>query len=185
MELRALPQDTAVVLRWRTVGGPALPLLLISVLSPFLVVAVLITLQAMGVPVLALLPGGSGKAGASLRVQVGMTAFTALIVMAWLVPLDAWLWSRQELTISPRGLSYRRRSPLVGSLGWLFGEPRRRWDATLDQIESVQSNHEVDAVEIRLSGRTRRVLVHLAVDGEVVWLAATVRTLVSSMRDVR
>ncbi|HMN39808.1 MAG TPA: hypothetical protein PKE29_03120 [Phycisphaerales bacterium] len=192
VSLHLAPDGQSVAIEWKTLGGPALPVLGLLGVGVFVVLSTAMTLQAFGVPVLTWIAGGSPSAPVrpaplpAAPIAAALVAMSTALWLAWLLILELWLFSRRRLSITPERITLSRLSPSARILGTLSGGLlARRWSAPTDDVRSIRT-HE-DAVEVRTSTRTCAATIHLPADGEAAWAAkiirASVRALASTTDD--
>lgn len=179
-KLSVEPSDERVELSWRTVGGPALPVMGLVVIGGFGLLSTSMTLEATGVlPVLSwIITGGAAtRKPAPPGIVFALLTMTGVLWAVWLGIFQTWRWSGRRLIITPEAVTYISRSPLAHILSLIAG--RRvavRWALSTPRIESVRTHD--DSIEIRDPDQTRRCLVHLPVPGECAWMAKQVRRAV-------
>lgn len=168
------PAGPGVSLTWATVGGPALPVLLLAMLAPFITLA-----TAMFVGMIVTRPAGLS---AWHIVFVGGILSGLLFLVA--VVIDAWRFSSQVLTITPGRLTYRRSSPLLdrtlGVARLLLREAGRTWSIPLSDFAGVRVVDD-DQLHLRSKGQPARVricIVHLPAPDEPAWIAERIRDFV-------
>lgn len=189
VSLHLASDGQSVAIEWKTIGGPALPVLGLLGVGVFVVLSTAMTLQAFGVPILTWIAGGSASGPvrpAAGPIAAALVAMSTALWLAWLLILELWLFSRRRLSITPERITLSRLSPSARILGTLSGGLlARRWSAPTDDVRSIRT-HE-DAVEVRTSTRTCAATIHLPADGEAAWAAkiirASVRALASTTDD--
>jgi hypothetical protein len=171
------PAGPGVSFTWATVGGPALPVLLLVMRAPFVAVAAFI-LAAM----IATRPAGLS---AWHILFIGGILAGLLFLVA--VVIDAWRFSTQVLTVTPVELSYRRSSPLLdrtmGIARLLLRETGRTWAIPLGEFAGVRVVDD-DQLHLRTKGQDSRVricIVHLPSPDEPAWIAQYLRDLARAL----
>lgn len=180
VKLSVQSADERVELEWKTVGGPALPVIALIVIGVFVLLSTAMALEATGIlPVLSWLTTGSGaaKKPASPGISFALFGMSAALWALWLGILQLWLWSGRRLTITPESVTYAATSPLARLLSLVGGRSAAsRWSIPTSEVRSVRTRE--DAIEIRGPERTHRCLIHLPADGEPAWIAKQVRSAV-------
>jgi hypothetical protein len=171
------PAAVRVELNWKTVGGPALPVIGLIVIGGFVLLSTAMALEATGIlPVLSWLTTGNGaaKRPAAPGISFALLAMSAGLWALWLGILQLWLWSGRRLTITPDAVTYAATSPLAHLFSLVGGRSAAtRWSIPTSEVRSVRTKD--DAIEIRGPERTHRCLIHLPADGEPAWIAKQVR----------
>lgn len=157
------PESQRVTLRWKASANGCVILPGIAFMLVWSGAAVAFTLASLGVF------GQSAAQGSTplLTFVTAMLAIVGLIVLAMLLYL--LLVAHRVVTITPAEL--RSAAPLgVQSARLPLGE-----------ITSVRMSKGDDAILISAGKRRARIGLHLPADGELKWLAATIRASVRAM----
>jgi hypothetical protein len=177
--LHILAEQQRVELTWKTVGGPALPVMGLLAIGFFALIATVMLMQATGwLPILTWISGAAGPARpAAAGITAALLAMTLLTWALCLGVLQTWRWSSRRLEITPDHVRLIALSPLARLKSLFFGPAATvRWLLPTDEVASVRTHD--DALEFRGPSTTHRALIHLPVEGEPAWIAQATRTAI-------